>query len=147
MIAIPFGIVLGFAERLCRALEFVTDFFRSTPAFTMFPLFLVLFGVGDETQISVAAFRAILVILFSVAYSVMNARQTRLLTTKVMGASPRRILFDVMPLESLPQTFVGLCNGVSLGLASSSSPKSLLARRTVLVIACSRRSNCSTCRG
>jgi NitT/TauT family transport system permease protein len=116
VIAIPLGIVLGSSERLYRSLEFVIDFFRSTPASAMFPLFLVLFGVGDETKIAVAAFGAILVILFNVAYGVMNARKTRLLAAKVMGASRWRVLFDVMLLESLPQTFVGLRNGVSLAL-------------------------------
>ena len=85
-------------------------------ATTTVGLFLVLFGVGDETKISVAAFGAILVILFNVAYGVMNARKTRLLAAKVMGASRLRVLFDVMLLESLPQTFVGLRNGVSLAL-------------------------------
>src|ERR1700730_14023762 len=116
VIAIPLGIVLGSSEKLYRSLEFVIDFFRSTPASAMFPLFLVLFGVGDETKISVAAFGAMLVILFNVAYGVMNARKTRLLAAKVMGASKLRVLFDVMLLESLPQTFVGLRNGVWLGL-------------------------------
>ena len=116
VIAIPLGIVLGASERVYRSLEFVIDFFRSTPASAMFPLFLVLFGVGDETKISVAAFGAVLVILFNVAYGVMNARKTRLLAAKVMGASRLRVLFDVMLLESLPQTFVGLRNGVSLAL-------------------------------
>lgn len=116
VIAIPLGIVLGSSEKLYRSLEFVIDFFRSTPASAMFPLFLVLFGVGDETKISVAAFGAILVILFNIAYGVMNARKTRLLAAKVMGASRLRVLFDVMLLESLPQTFVGLRNGVSLAL-------------------------------
>jgi sulfonate transport system permease protein len=116
VIALPLGIVLGSSERLYRSLEFVIDFFRSTPASAMFPLFLVLFGVGDETKISVAAFGAILVILFNVAYGVMNARKIRLLAAKVMGASRLRVLFDVMLLESLPQTFVGLRNGVSLAL-------------------------------
>ncbi len=116
VIAIPLGIVLGSSERLYRSLEFVIDFFRSTPASAMFPLFLVLFGVGDETKIAVASFGAALVILFNVAYGVMNARKTRLLAAKVMGASELRILFDVMLLESLPQTFVGLRNGVSLAL-------------------------------
>lgn len=114
--AIPLGIVLGSSQWLYRSLEFIIDFFRSTPASAMFPLFLVLFGVGDETKISVAAFGAILVILFNVAYGVINARKTRLLAAKVMGASHLRVLFDVTLLESLPQTFVGLRNGVSLAL-------------------------------
>jgi NitT/TauT family transport system permease protein len=116
VIGIPVGIALGASENVYRSLEFVIDFFRSTPASAMFPLFLVLFGVGDETKISVAAFGAALVIVFNVAYGVMNARKTRLLAAKVMGASRLRVLFDVMLLESLPQTFVGLRNGVSLAL-------------------------------
>jgi ABC-type nitrate/sulfonate/bicarbonate transport system permease component len=116
VIAIPLGILLGSSEKLYRSVEFLIDFFRSTPASAMFPLFLVLFGVGDRTKISVAAFGAALVILFNVAYGVMNARKTRILAAKVMGASRIRVLFDVMLLESLPQTFVGLRNGVSLAL-------------------------------
>ena len=73
-------------------------------------------GMAMTAAIAVAAFGAILVILFNVAYGVMNARKTRLLAARVMGASRLRILFDVMLLESLPQTFIGLRNGVSLAL-------------------------------
>jgi len=116
VIAIPIGVALGSSERIYRSVEFVIDFFRSTPASAMFPLFLVIFGVGDMTKILVAAFGAALVILFNVAYGVMNARKTRLLAAKVMGATRFRVLTDVMLLESLPQTFVGLRNGVSLAL-------------------------------
>ena len=65
VIAIPLGILLGSSEKLYRSVEFLIDFFRSTPASAMFPLFLVLFGVGDRTKISVAAFGAALVILFN----------------------------------------------------------------------------------
>jgi NitT/TauT family transport system permease protein len=46
----------------------------------------------------------------------MNARKTRILAAKVMGASRVRVLWDVMLLESMPATFVGLRNGVSLAL-------------------------------
>jgi NitT/TauT family transport system permease protein len=116
VIAIPLGILLGSSEKVYRSVEFPIDFFRSTPASAMFPLFLVLFGVGDRTKVLVAAFGAALVILFNVAYGVMNARKTRILAARVMGASRLRVLWDVMLLESLPQTFVGLRSGVSLAL-------------------------------
>jgi ABC-type nitrate/sulfonate/bicarbonate transport system permease component len=114
--AIPLGILLGASERLYRSVEFIIEFFRSTPASALFPLFLVIFGVGDKTKIYVAAFGAALVILFNVAYGVMNARKTRILAAKVMGASRWVILHDVILWESMPQTFVGLRNGVSLAL-------------------------------
>ncbi len=116
VIAIPLGILLGASERTYRAVEFVIDFFRSTPASALFPLFLVIFGVGDKTKIYVAAFGAALVIVFNVAYGVMNARKIRILAARVMGASRFQILRDVILMESLPQTFVGLRNGVSLAL-------------------------------
>ena len=116
VIAIPLGIFLGSSEKLYRSVEFIIDFFRSTPASAVFPLFLVIFGVGDQTKIFVASFGAALVILFNVSYGVMNARKTRLLAAKVMGASKFRVLIDVTLLESLPQTFIGLRNGVSLAL-------------------------------
>jgi len=116
VVSIPLGIFLGSSERLYRSVEFIIDFFRSTPASAVFPLFLVIFGVGDETKILVASFGAALVILFNVSYGVMNARKTRLLAAKVMGASRVRVLIDVMLLESMPQTFIGIRNGVSLAL-------------------------------
>jgi len=116
IIGIPLGIVLGSSVALYRSVEFVVDFFRSTPASAVFPLFLAISGPGDATKIQVATFGASLVILFNVAYGVMNARKTRLQAAQVMGASKLHVLTDVMLFESLPQTFVGLRNGVSLAL-------------------------------
>lgn len=113
---IPTGIALGANDKIYRSLEFVIDFFRSTPATAMFPLFLLLFGLGDTAKIAVAAFAACLVIIFNVAYGVMNARQTRILAARSMGASTLRIFRDVIFFETLPQTFVGLRNGVSIAL-------------------------------
>lgn len=116
VIAVPLGILLGSSEKLYRSVEFIVDFFRSTPATAVFPLFLIFFGVGDRTKIAVAAFGASLVILFNTAYGVMNARKTRLLAARVMGASRLRVLVDVTLWESLPQTFIGIRSGVSLAL-------------------------------
>lgn len=113
---IPAGIVLGANQIIYRSVEFLVDFFRSTPATAMFPLFLLIFGIGETSKIAVAAFAAWLVILFNVAYGVMNARQTRILAARVMGASDAQIFRQVLFFESLPQTFVGLRVGVSMAL-------------------------------
>lgn len=115
-IGVPVGIVLGSDPRIYGALEFAIDFFRSSPATAMFPLFLLIFGTGEESKIGVAAFSAWLVIVFNVAYGVINARPTRVLAARVMGASRLRIFRDVMFFESLPQTCIGLRLGVSYAL-------------------------------
>ena len=113
---IPVGILFGSSQKIYRSIEFLVDFFRSTPATAMFPLFLLIFGIGDFAKIAVAAFAAWLVVVFNVAYGVMNARQTRILAARVMGASNWRVFRDVMFFESLPQTFIGLRMAVSVAL-------------------------------
>lgn len=113
---IPVGILFGANQKIYRSIEFLVDFFRSTPATAMFPLFLLIFGIGDFAKIAVAAFAAWLVVVFNVAYGVMNARQTRILAAHVMGASKLRVFADVMFFESLPQTFIGLRMAVSVAL-------------------------------
>ncbi len=113
---VPVGIILGANERIYRSVEFIIDFFRSMPATAMFPLFLLLFGLGDLSKIAVAAFAGWLIIVFNVAYGVLNGRQTRMSAAKSMGASPVRIFFDVVFFETLPQTFVGIRTGISIAL-------------------------------
>lgn len=115
-LCVPLGLVLGSSVRLYRSLEFVIDFFRSTPASALFPLFLVILGVGESTKIAVAAFGAGLLILFNTAYGVMNARKVRQAAAMVMGASKTRVLVGVTLLESLPQTFIGMRSGISFAL-------------------------------
>ncbi len=116
LICVPLGLVLGSSVRVYRSLEFVIDFFRSTPASALFPLFLVILGVGESTKIAVAAFGAGLLILFNTAYGVMNARKVRQAAAMVMGASRTRVLVGVTLLESLPQTFIGMRSGISFAL-------------------------------
>jgi NitT/TauT family transport system permease protein len=114
--AVPLGVILGSSQRVYESVEFVIDFFRSTPASAMFPLFLVILGVGEGTKIAVAAFGASLLVLFNTAYGVMNARKTRQAAARVMGASRARVMLDVTLLESLPQTFIGMRAGISFAL-------------------------------
>ena len=116
VLGVPIGILLGANEPVYRSFEFVIDFFRSMPATAMFPLFLLLFGLGDFSKIAVAGFAGMLVVLFNVAYGVMNARPTRILAARSMDASWWRIFKDVIFFETLPQTFIGLRTGISLAL-------------------------------
>jgi NitT/TauT family transport system permease protein len=116
IIGLPCGIVIGSSRRIYRQIEFLVDFFRSTPATALFPLFMIIFGLGNFSKIAVSAFSAFLIILFNVAYGVINARPTRMLAARVMGASEFRIFCDVTFYESLPQTFVGIRTAVSLAL-------------------------------
>jgi len=115
-VGVPLGVALGSSERVYRSVEFLIDFFRSTPASALIPMFILFFGVGDFSKVIIAAFSALLLILFNSAYGVMNAKRSRILAAKVMGANRFQIFRDVLIWESLPQTFIGLRNGISISL-------------------------------
>lgn len=112
----PLGVALGSNQRVYRSVEFVVDFFRSTPASALIPLFILFFGISDFNKIAIAAFSVFLIVTFNSAYGVMNAKRARLLAAKVMGANRFQVFRDVLLWESLPQTFVGLRNGISTSL-------------------------------
>jgi sulfonate transport system permease protein len=116
VIGVPLGVVLGSNEKAYRSVEFLIDFFRSTPSSALIPLFLLIFGVSDINKVAIAAFGAFLIVVFNSAYGVINARKQRVMAAKVMGASRWQTFRDVLIWESLQPSFVGLRSAVSMAL-------------------------------
>jgi ABC-type nitrate/sulfonate/bicarbonate transport system permease component len=115
-LGVPLGVLLGSSEKAYRSVEFLIDFFRSTPSSALIPLFLMIFGVSDINKVAIAAFGAFLIVVFNSAYGVINARKQRVMAAKVMGASRWQVFKDVLVWESLQPTFVGLRSAVSMAL-------------------------------
>jgi len=116
LLGMPLGVLLGSNERAYRSVEFLIDFFRSTPSSALIPLFLLVFGVSDINKVAIAAFGAWLIVIFNSAYGVINARKQRVMAARVMGASRWQIFKDVLIWESLQPSFVGLRSAVSMAL-------------------------------
>jgi NitT/TauT family transport system permease protein len=116
LVGVPLGVALGSSEKLYRSVEFLIDFFRSTPASALIPMFVLFFGVNNLSKVVIAAFSALLLIVFNSAYGVIHAKQSRILAAQAMGANRWQIFKDVLLFESLPQTFIGLRSGISIAL-------------------------------
>lgn len=116
VVGMPLGVLLGSNEKAYRSVEFLIDFFRSTPSSALIPLFLLIFGVSDINKVAIAAFGALLIVVFNSAYGVINARKQRVAAAQVMGASRWQIFKDVLIWESLQPSFVGLRSAVSMAL-------------------------------
>lgn len=116
LVGVPLGVALGSSEKLYRSVEFLIDFFRSTPASALIPMFVLFFGVNNLSKVVIAAFSALLLIVFNSAYGVIHAKQSRILAAQAMGANQWQIFKDVLVFESLPQTFIGLRSGISIAL-------------------------------
>ena len=116
VVGVPLGVLLGSNEKAYRSVEFLIDFFRSTPSSALIPLFLMIFGVSDVNKVAIAAFGAFLIVVFNSAYGVINARKQRVMAARVMGASRWQVFKDVLVWESLQPSFVGLRSAVSMAL-------------------------------
>ncbi len=116
VVGMPLGVLLGSNEKAYRSVEFLIDFFRSTPSSALIPLFLMIFGISDVNKVAIAAFGAFLIVVFNSAYGVINARKQRVMAAKVMGASNWQVFKDVLIWESLQPSIVGLRSAVSMAL-------------------------------
>ena len=116
VMGVSLGLVIGFHPRLMRASSGTIDFFRSLPATAMFPLFLLLFGIGDGSKVAIAWFISVWVILVNAAYGAAYSAKTRSVLARLYKTSRLNVFRHIVLMESLPQTSMGLRTALPLAL-------------------------------
>lgn len=111
------GILIGYFTKIYKALEFLIDFFRSVPATALFPIFMLLFGLGDSSRIMPVAYGTGFVVLINTLYGVKNSKKIRIEVAKTMNAPKGGILVKVVLPDALPYIATGLRIAISLALA------------------------------
>lgn len=102
------GLILGLSTRLRRLLEFPMEFIRSMPITAIFPLFLIVFGIGDPSKIAMAFTPTFLLMVVNTTYGVLLSDATRRRMASVFGATRLQIFRFIVVMDALPQIFVGL---------------------------------------
>ncbi len=115
-IGTPLGIAVGYIRKVGYSIELLLDFLRSLPAIALFPLFILFFGIGDESKIAVAAFMGTLVITVAAMQGTKQIKKTRLQLVKKLGLKGGKIFFRFLLPESLPMIFSGYRLAVSFCL-------------------------------
>jgi ABC-type nitrate/sulfonate/bicarbonate transport system permease component len=113
------GLCLGVTPYLYRAFELPLEFLRALPVVALFPLFLMLFGIGDEAKIALAFVPTFLVLLINAFYGVSNSAPERRRMAKAFGATSLQSFFRITCFEALPQIFIGLRLALSLSLIAT----------------------------
>jgi len=113
---IPIGLLFGSSRKLYSYFEFVIDFFRSLPATALFPLFMLIFGIGDTAKVAVVVFIATWVIIINTAYGVFHTPKGRLRYLQTLKAKKLQIFKEVTLPEATPHIVVGLRTALSLSL-------------------------------
>jgi acyl-CoA synthetase (AMP-forming)/AMP-acid ligase II/ABC-type nitrate/sulfonate/bicarbonate transport system permease component len=116
LLGIPLGIVVGYWEKAYNSLEFLIEFFRGFPATSLFPLFMLAFGIGDAAKIAIVIFSCSLIITINTLYGVRNSSKTRQMVAETMKASNTYIFARVILPDALPFITAGLRTALSLTL-------------------------------
>jgi NitT/TauT family transport system permease protein len=115
-VGVPIGLAMGFVPRVYRSLEFLVDFFRSIPPIALYPLFLLILGLGEQSKLGVPIYGCVLVIAVNSVYGVLNVPGIRRLVGTVYGFSDWQVFCKIVVPDSLPQVFVGMRTALSLAL-------------------------------
>jgi ABC-type nitrate/sulfonate/bicarbonate transport system permease component len=110
------GLVMGFNKKVYLTMEFPVDFFRSIPATALFPLFIVLFGLGNEVKLVITAWASSMVVLINTIYGIKNVSESMLLMAKLKKLSWINTFRKIIFPGSLSFIFGGLRIGLSLAI-------------------------------
>lgn len=116
---VPVGIVVGSSELIYRALRVPIEFLRPIPSVSLVPVALLVFGVGHESKVFLAAFAAFWPLFIQTLYGVKDADPVALDTARSFGLSAiERMVYVKLPF-ALPYIATGLriSSAVSLILA------------------------------
>jgi len=119
IIGVPMGLLLGWSKHFRDWVEIPVEFFRSLPAPVLFPLFIILFGIGDRAKVAGVVFACLFPIIVQTAYGVINANRARIRLVERMGFDQWKVLVKIVYPEALPYIFVGLRNALSLSIIAA----------------------------
>lgn len=115
-IGIPLGLAMGYFTRVYYSLEFFVDFLRSIPAAAIFPLFILIFGIGSPSIIAVVTYACILIIVVNTIYGVRSVKELRLMSARIMKLSRLDMFIKIILPEALSYIFAGLRIAISYGM-------------------------------
>lgn len=116
LIGVPIGLLMGYSKKIYDWLETTIDFLRSIPPPTLFPLFMLFFGIGNLSKIFPVVFACSFYILISTMYGVRNVKKKRIISAKIHNINKFDLFRKIIIPESLPYIFSGLRMAISLSL-------------------------------
>ena len=116
VIAIPFGLLLGWYPRARYALDPFVTFLYATPRIVLLPLFIIWFGIGMESKIAVIFLGAFFAILINTTAGVRNLDAHLIKVARSLGAGDLTIFRTIALPGSVPFILTGLRLGIGHAL-------------------------------
>jgi NitT/TauT family transport system permease protein len=128
MLAIPVGLVIGQFIMARHIFEPLINFFRFVPAIGFLTLFLMWFGVEEESKIAIIVYATVFPVIINTIAGVAGIGAIKLHVAQSQGASPFQIFYTVTIPASVPYIFTGVRLGLSGAIVSIVAAEMLAAQ-------------------
>ena len=113
--AVPLGLLVGNFRPVRWLVEPILSFFRVVPAIALTTLFLMWFGVGEESKVALIFYAAFFPVFVNTIAGVATTDRSLVEAASCMGAKKARTFFTVV----VPSAVSNIYTGVRLGLSSA----------------------------
>ena len=114
VVGITLGVAIGLVRGLGGYVYPLIHFARAVPPPVVLPVFLILFGIGNDMKVFFVAFGVVWPVLINSIKGVQSVDPTQVETARVYGIHGLRRLTHVVLPAALPEIFAGLRISLSL---------------------------------
>ena len=109
------GLIVGNFRPVRWLVEPILSFFRFVPAIALTTLFLMLFGVGEESKVALIFYASFFPMFVNTIAGVASTDKQLVEAASCMGAKKARVFFTVV----VPSAVSNIYTGIRLGLSSA----------------------------
>lgn len=111
--AVPVGLLIGNFKVIGAIFEPFLNFFRFVPAIGFITLFLLWFGVGEESKVALIFYAVIFPVMVNTIAGVRTVDGALIEASKSLGANRFKIFYSVVIPSAVPNIFTGIRLGLS----------------------------------
>jgi sulfonate transport system permease protein len=115
-VAIPLGLFMGSFRRFEHIIDPLLQLFRQTSALAIYPIFILLLGLGETSKITIIGWAAFFPILLNTISGVKLVDRRLIEMARVFGATRREVFKRVVLPAATPAIFVGLRLSATISL-------------------------------
>lgn len=108
MVAIPLGLFMGSFKQFEDAIDSLLQLFRQTSALAIYPIFILLLGLGEVSKVAIIFWAAFFPLLLNTISGVKLVDGRLIEMARIFGASRLQVFKRVVLPAATPAIFVGL---------------------------------------
>lgn len=108
LLAIPIGLAIGQVAAIRVFAEPFLNFIRFIPPIAFITLFLVWFGIGEQSKIALILYATLFIVVMNTLTGVLSVEEDKIRSARSMGASEWQILIYVVIPATVPYIFTGI---------------------------------------